>query len=61
MFEFFTFLGKCFDSIFSMLDNEFFTFKSTLGATFSVSLGDLLIGFICMGLIISVFWKGART
>ena len=25
-----------------------------------VSLGALLLGFICMSMIISFFWKGAR-
>lgn len=30
-------------------------------ANISVSILDLLIGFILMGIILSVFWKGART
>lgn len=30
-------------------------------ADISVSLLDLIIGFIIMGIVISVFWKGART
>lgn len=30
-------------------------------AGISVSILDLIIGFILMGIVLSVFWKGART
>lgn len=30
-------------------------------AGISVSILDLIIGFVLMGIVLSVFWKGART
>ena len=30
-------------------------------ANISVSILDLILGFLFMGMIISIFWKGART
>lgn len=30
-------------------------------ANINVSLLDLILGFLFMGMIISIFWKGART
>lgn len=53
-------------SVFNFFFTQLQGFYDTLGTvTFdvygiNVSLTQILIGFICMGMIISFFWKGAR-
>lgn len=56
MYEFFIFFRDCLADISGMLRS----FSFSIGGI-SVSLLDLFLGFIAMGIIISVFWKGART
>lgn len=56
MWEFILFLRDCFADISSLLNSVLFEF-----AGMSVSLLELFIGFVALGFIISVFWKGART
>ena len=61
MFQFISFLSDKMLSIFNTLDQVYFKVIDSYGVNLNVSLADLFIGLICMGLIISVFWKGART
>lgn len=56
MWQFIQFIKTSLAQITGMLDK----FSFDLGGI-NVSIFDLLIGFIGFGLIISVFWKGART
>lgn len=56
MWQFIIFIRNSIASISDMLNEFSFDFGGI-----NVSLFELLIGFIALGLIISVFWKGART
>ena len=56
MWEFILFIRDGIASITGMLDSYKFNFGGI-----SVSLFELFIGFIAMGLIIAVFWKGSRV
>lgn len=56
MWDFIIFIRDGIADITGMLD----TFKFNLGGIV-VTLFDLLLGFIAMGLVIAVFWKGSRT
>lgn len=56
MWEFILFIRDGIASITGMLDS----FSFNLGSM-TVSLFELFIGFIAMGLIIAVFWKGSRV
>ena len=61
MFEFVSFIRSAIYGIYNTLDQVYFTVLDSMGVNLNVSLADLLVGLICMGLIISVFWKGARA
>lgn len=50
------FLFEKLQDIFSLLNS--YTFD--IGSLSSVSLAQIFLGFICLSLIISFFWKGAR-
>lgn len=56
MYEFFLFFRDCIAEISGMLRS----FSFSIGGI-SVSIFDLFLGFVAMGIIISVFWKGARS
>ena len=56
MWQFIQFIKNSLAQITGMLDKYSFD----LGGI-NVSILDLFIGFLGFGLIISVFWKGART
>lgn len=56
MWEFIVFFRNCIVSITDMLDGVVFKFGAM-----NVSLFDLFFGFIALGIIISVFWKGSRA
>lgn len=55
MLEIVRMFGNMFRSFSIMLDNIILNV-----AGISVSYLDLLIGFICLGMIINFFWKGAH-
>lgn len=56
MWSFILFLRDRLVDITDMLERYHFNISGM-----DISLLDMLIGIIAMGIIISVFWKGART
>lgn len=56
MWNFILFIRDGFAQITGMLDS----FSFNLGGI-NVSIFDLFIGFVAMGLVIAVFWKGSRV
>lgn len=56
MWEFILFLRDSIADITGMLDS----FSFNMGGM-NVTLFDLIIGFLAMGLIVAVFWKGSRV
>lgn len=56
MWDFILFIRDGLAQITGMLDTVNFNFAGV-----NVSFFDLLIGFIAMGIIIAVFWKGSRV
>lgn len=56
MVEFLDFIINGIKSVANLLD-----YHSFYIAGLSVSILDLLIGFVCLGIIITVFWKGAHS
>ena len=56
MYDFILFFRDSIAQISGMLDSFYFNFGGI-----HVSIFDLFVGFIAMGIVISVFWKGART
>lgn len=55
MFEFVKFFRDCIADITDMLNA--YTFEI---AGMTVSIFDLLFGFVAISIIISIFWKGVR-
>lgn len=55
MYSFFELLGTFFSNIFSVLNTAVFDIGGVV-----VSLSDILLGFLGLSIIITVFWKGAR-
>lgn len=56
MYDFFELLRDFYGDIFSALDYHIFLFDGM-----PVTLYDILLGFIIVAIVISVFWKGARA
>lgn len=56
MYEFILFFRDSIVTITDMLSSFYFSFGNI-----NVSIFDLLLAFLALGIIISVFWKGART
>ena len=49
------FFASFMSDLWNTLDTVTFDIAST-----SVSLGAILLGFICVSMVVSYFWKGAR-
>lgn len=49
------FFASFMSDLWNTLDTVTFDIAST-----SVSLGAILLGFICISMVVSYFWKGAR-
>lgn len=56
MMEFFKWFVKGFEAIGNEIDTVTFPI-----AGLSVSLLDIMIGFVCFGIVLTVFWKGAHS
>ena len=56
MYNFFQILGNFLSNIFSVLNSAVFDIGGV-----SVSLTDILLGFLALSIIITVFWKGAKA
>lgn len=56
MWSFILWIRDSFISLSTMLNAFHFNI-----AGMSISLLDIMIGFLAMGIVISVFWKGARS
>ena len=56
MSNFFVLLVNFWKSLFGLLDKVVFEINGV-----DISLGTLVVSFLLVGLVISVFWKGART
>lgn len=56
MWQFILFLRDSIAGITGMLDGVSFNMGGM-----NVTLFDLIIGFIAMGLVVAVFWKGSRV
>lgn len=56
MLEFFDLVAKFWSDIWTLFDNVIFYILDL-----PVSLGGILICLLIFGLVLSVFWKGAKT
>lgn len=56
MFEFLLFIRDFFLDLIGLLNSISFTVNGI-----SVSYGGLLFAFLVVGIVVSVFWKGAKT
>lgn len=56
MYDFIVFLRDFFVDLIELLNSISFTVGNI-----SVSYGGLLFAFLVVGIVVSVFWKGAKT
>lgn len=56
MWEFLVFFRDCIVQITDMLDDVIFDIGGV-----NATLLDLFLGFIALGIVISLFWKGSRA
>lgn len=56
MYKFIELVRNFYGAVFNVLDTYLFEFDGM-----SVSIMDILLGFIIVAIVISVFWKGARA
>lgn len=56
MGEFFELFGNFWKSIFNLLNQYSFDFNGI-----SVSLSAIMFVFLVVGLVVTVFWRGAKT
>lgn len=55
MFQFLEMITQYFGNLFNLLDDYSFDFGGV-----NASLLSILLGFLALSILISVFWKGAR-
>lgn len=58
MYEYFRFFFSQVKIILEMLNSDFLSVNLN---GFTVGFFDLIVGFLAMGMIISIFWRGAKT
>ena len=51
-----TFIFRCIKDLSDFLDTPVFTYNN-----FDISLLDINLAFLVIGLVAAVFWRGART